>query len=101
MTEETVEVGDTEVTITETDDGFEVTESADNELAEYVRENVRMAGHEKASAANYRRVEIVDARNNIISNSTFRDIVNDERLSLGQVKVERGDMKVVVYDDGR
>ena len=100
MAEETVEIGDTEVTITETDDGFEVTEAPDNDLAEYVRENVKMASHEIVRGAENcigrNMVEIVDTDNTIISGTTFQEIIEDDSLRLGRATIEDDALKVTV-----
>jgi len=100
MMEKTVKIGDTEVTITETDDGFEVTEAPDNDLAEYVRENVKMASHETArgveGSTGRNTVEIVDADNTIISGTTFKEIIEDDSLRLGRATIEDDALKVTV-----
>jgi len=98
MVEETVEVGDTEVTIAETNDGFEVTAVEDSKPAEYVRENVSMATHENVlpiddSLCN---VQIVDTKNNVISRVTFYDIIEDDKLRLMKVHVVEGELTVKI-----
>jgi len=100
MAEKTVTVGDTDVQIEETDDGFEVTEVHNNELAEYVRTNVTMAGHEMVRETDNRsdrEVKIVDTSNNVISNNTFRDIMRDDSLQLGAVEMKNGQLQVEIF----
>jgi len=96
--EKTVKIGDTEVTITETDDGFKVAGAEADSLAEYVRENVRMATHEEVRTMGEGggQVNIVDTDNYIISNRTLQDIVDDESIRLSRVKVEDGALNVVI-----
>jgi len=95
--EKTIEIGDTEVQITETDSGFEVAEVETNELVEYVRNNVHTADHESVRHGDYDRVLIVDSRNQVISPQTYEDTIDDDRLTLGITSMDDDELSVRVH----
>jgi len=99
MVEKTVEIGDTEVRVSETDDGdgFEATAVEQNDLAQYVRANVAIArSHEEVEAKTDKKVWIVDTDNNRLSPRTFIDIVEDDKISLGAVTVRDGNLRIAI-----